>query len=51
MGGKKRINFEVEEAVYDELKRIAKEKGVTMSAIIRNLIIQYLLHKEGGEHE
>ena len=48
---KKRVNVELEEALYNELKRISRERKMTMSAIIRNLIIQYLLHKEGGEDE
>ncbi|RLI84050.1 MAG: hypothetical protein DRP01_08535 [Archaeoglobales archaeon] len=47
---KKRVNVELEEALYNELKRMARERKMTMSAIIRNLIIQYLLQKEGGEH-
>ena len=43
MGGRKRIIFEVEEALYNELKRLAKENRVTMSSILRHLIISYLL--------
>ena len=37
------MSLEIEEAMYNELKRIAKEKKMSISTIVRNLIIEYIL--------
>ena len=41
--GRRRMSLEIEEAMYNELKRIAKEKKMSISTIVRNLIIEYIL--------
>ena len=39
----KRINVVLDETMYNELKKIARERRMTISAIIRSLILQYIL--------
>ena len=39
----KRVNVVLSDRMYNELKKIAKERNMTVSAIIRDLIFQYIL--------
>ena len=39
---KKRLVIELDESLYNELKRVAKEKRVSMAAVLRMLFIDYL---------
>ena len=38
---KKRLTIELDETLYNELKRIAKKKRLSMGAVIRLLILDY----------
>ena len=47
---KKRLTIELDEALYNELKRISKELRLSKAGVIRLLILDYLKREKGGEY-
>jgi len=43
---KRRITIELDEELYKELKRVSKERRLSMSAFLRCLLLDYLKEKE-----
>ena len=44
---KRRLTIELDEALYEKLKRVAKRKRLSMGAVIRLLILDHLEDLEG----
>lgn len=44
---KKPINFHVEQDVYDEIKKLAESKSVSMGWIVREALKRYMPKKKG----
>jgi metal-responsive CopG/Arc/MetJ family transcriptional regulator len=44
------VNFQIKKYLYDELKKIAEKQGQTLSAILRQIVIEYIQKNKEVNH-